>query len=164
MKEEPHRHAEHLILSSAVEPLSAADSTWLRQHLSGCPICARDAEDMETVLNTVRSVSVTIGPLLVERTRARVRLRAGAPAQRRPSTVLLWASCAATWAWMALSAPHIWRGFAWVGGRLGVPAWAWEMGFGLWWFLPALALGASLVFYRSAGTAADNGNVEIWNG
>jgi hypothetical protein len=164
MREEDHRHAEHLILKSAVEPLVPEDGAWLGRHLAECPSCVREAENVEKILDSVRSVSVTVDPLLVERTRARVRLRAGVLGQRKPSTGLLWASCAATWAWMALSAPHVWHGLAWVGGRLGVPAWAWEMGFGLWWFLPALAVGASLVFYKSAGVASDNGSLEIWNG
>jgi anti-sigma factor RsiW len=164
MREDIHRHAEDLILRSAVEPLAPAESSWLQQHLAECPSCAREAGELESIVDFVRSVSVAINPLLVERTRLRVRLRARTLAQRKPSPGLLWASCAATWAWMALSAPHIWRGFAWVGGRLGVPNWAWEMGFGLWWLLPALAVGAALILYRSAGTAAGNGTVEIWNG
>ena len=143
MKKDIHLHVADLILRSAVEPLAPAESSLLRKHLAECSSCAHVAGDLERVVDSVRAVSVTINPLLVERTRLRVRLRARTLAQRKPSTSLLWASWAATWAWMALSAPHIWRGFAWAGGRLGVPNWAWEMGFGLWWFLPALAARAA---------------------
>jgi anti-sigma factor RsiW len=162
MRKDPHRYAEQLILKSAVEPLAPADSAWLRQHLADCADCVHRVEETERVIDSLRTFSVAVDPLLVERTRAKVRLRAGVLAQRKSKSGLLWASCAATWAWMALSAPHVWRAFAWLGGRAGVPAWAWEMGFGLWWFLPALALGASLVYYRSSGNAA--GAVGTWNG
>src|SRR5882724_6740517 len=36
------------------------------------------------------------------------------------------------------SAPYVWRLFEWFGERTGVPKLVWELGFGLWWTIPAL--------------------------
>jgi hypothetical protein len=32
----------------------------------------------------------------------------------------------------------VWRLFAWFGERTGVPKLVWELGFGLWWTIPAV--------------------------
>jgi hypothetical protein len=49
----------------------------------------------------------------------------------------------------------VWRGLEWAGHRLGVPNIVWEVGFGLWWALPAAVVALILLMTdaaRSSGT------------
>jgi hypothetical protein len=39
----------------------------------------------------------------------------------------------------------VWQLFAWMGERLHIPKLVWELGFGLWWLIPALIAGAILL-------------------
>ena len=39
--------------------------------------------------------------------------------------------------------------FAWTGERLRIPKLVWELGFGLWWLVPALVAGGILWFSNS---------------
>jgi hypothetical protein len=43
-----------------------------------------------------------------------------------------------SWALGIVTAPYVWRAFEWVGERIGLPRLVWEMGFGLWWTIPAV--------------------------
>ncbi len=160
MREDIHQHAEHLLLKAAVEQLSPAEESRLSRHLGDCTACTQIAARLEEVVRSLRTMSVDVDASLVERTRRRVRARARDLMPRSRSTALLWAACAATWAWMAVSAPYVWRGFAWTGTHIGVSNWVWEMGFGLWWLFPALAVGTALVLHRSVGAAQGDGYVE----
>ena len=49
-----------------------------------------------------------------------------------------------------LSAPLVWRGFAWFGGHFGVPRLALEMGFVLWWTVPALFAAGAILYQAVA--------------
>jgi len=55
-----------------------------------------------------------------------------------PKRRALWAACAVSWVFGIASAPYVWRLFQWFGERTGVPKLVWELGFGLWWTIPAL--------------------------
>jgi len=160
MREDIHKQAEHLILKAAVERLTPSEKSWLGGHLGECRLCTQVASRLEEVVRSVRSVSVVADPSLIEITRRRVRERGRALAPRRSSAGLLWISIGLTWLWMALSAPYIWRGCAWVGRHLGVPDWAWGMGFGLWWLLPALAVCGALALLAPAGAGSNGGYAE----
>ncbi len=157
MRDDIHKQAERLLLKAAVEELTAAEASWLGGHLSECANCAQVSGRLEEVVRSVRSRSVAADPSLIESTRQKVRERACRLAPRRASAGMLWISCALTWIWMALSAPYIWRGCAWVGRRLGAPDWAWAMSFGLWWLLPALAAAAALALHTSSRAESDEG-------
>src|SRR5208283_5469107 len=66
----------------------------------------------------------------------------------------LWLVTAASWLLGVFSAPLVWKGFAWLGSSFGVPKLALEMGFVLWWTVPALVAVAAVLHQRalSAGT------------
>ncbi len=160
MSQDIHEHAERLLLKSSVEGLAPAEETWLGLHLRDCTACVAVAGRLEEVVHSLRSATVDVEPSLVERTRRKVRLRAGELGSGNPAKTLIWIACAVTWAWMAVSAPYVWRGFAWVGSRTGFPDWTWQMGFGLWWLLPALAVGAALMAHKSTVVIFDNGFVQ----
>jgi hypothetical protein len=85
-----------------------------------------------------------------------VRLRAQELREREPQRLALWLACALSWAFGIASAPYVWRLFAWIGERTGVPRLVWEVGFGLWWTIPALFAAAVLLMENSRrGEPAD---------
>ncbi len=157
MREDIHVQAERLLLKSAVEQLTPSEKSWLEGHLTDCNPCTQVAGRLEEVVRSVRSVSISADPTLVEVTRRRVRERARQIAPASSSAGMLWAAFALTWIWMLMSAPYIWRGCAWIGRHIGVPSWTWVMSFGLWWLLPALAAGAALMLQTAARRGSEEG-------
>jgi len=158
MSDDVHQRAEQLIVANRVEGLSAADQEWLNRHLESCVRCAKRADSTEQALRSLRSVSVHVGPGLIRTTRLRVHARALELRERRTQMTLLWVSCALSWVLGAISAPFVWRAFAWLGGRFRIPAIAWELGFALWWALPAAAVTVVLVM---RWTQAERGDKSV---
>jgi hypothetical protein len=149
MTQDDHERAERLILGNWVEGLSPTDHVWLNRHLETCARCAKLADSGEQALRRLRSVSVRVDPVLVRATRLRVQARALERSERRAQMTMLWTTCALSWVLGALSAPLVWRFFAWLGERCRIPAFAWHLGFALWWALPAVAVTVVLVMRRT---------------
>jgi hypothetical protein len=149
MSQELHARAERLIAQERVEGICAADQQWLHQHLVDCASCAARASATEQAIRSLRALSVAIPPALASRTQFRVRLRAE-QLRSEPRWRMVWAACGISWAFGAATAPYVWRGLEWVGHRLGVPNIIWELGFGLWWALPA-AVVAVILLMENAG-------------
>src|SRR5216684_1158360 len=96
------------------------------------------------------------GNRLARRTQFRVRLRAQELRGREPKRRALWLACAVSWVFGVASAPYVWSLFQWLGQRTGVPKLVWEVGFGLWWTIPALFAAAVLLMESSGkGEQAD---------
>jgi hypothetical protein len=152
MSQEMHTRAERLIAQERVEGISPADQQWLRQHLSECASCVAHAAVAELAIRSLRGLSVALPPTLAARTRFRVRLRAQ-QLRSEPRWRMVWAACGISWAFGAATAPYVWRGLEWVGHRVGVPDIIWELGFGLWWALPA-AVVASILLMTDAGRSS----------
>ena len=91
---------------------------------------------------------------LAARTRLRVRLRAQEFSRTANGSLWLWLVTAASWVLGVLSAPLVWKIFSWMGSSFGVPKLALEMGFILWWTVPALVAVGVVLHQRalSAGT------------
>jgi hypothetical protein len=149
MIENLHLRARRLLAESLVEGIAAPDQAWLGQHLRECADCAREAAATQDLLRALRSVTVSVPRDLVARTQLRVRLRAQEASESSRSGLLLWVITAASWLLGVLSAPLVWRGFAWFGGQFGVPRLALEMGFVLWWTVPALLAVAAVLYQRA---------------
>jgi hypothetical protein len=66
---------------------------------------------------------------------------------------LLWVITAASWLLGVLSAPLVWRVFVWAGSEMKLPKLVLEMGFVLWWTVPALIAVAIVLHQR--GVARD---------
>jgi hypothetical protein len=92
---------------------------------------------------------------LAARTQFRVQLRAQELREREPKRRLLWIMCAMSWALGIATAPYVWRAFEWTGERLSLPRLVWEMGFGLWWTIPAL-IAAAVVVMENLRLAHEN--------
>ncbi len=153
MNENLHQRAQRLLAESLVEGIAAPDQAWLGQHLRECADCAREAAVTQELLQALRGVPVAVPRDLVARTQLRVRLRAQEANESSRSGLLLWVITAASWLLGVLSAPLVWRAFAWFGGQFGVPRLALVMGFVLWWTVPALVAAAAVLY--QGGIAQD---------
>jgi hypothetical protein len=149
MNETLHQRAQKLLAESLVEGIAAPDQAWLAQHLRECPACSREAAATQDLLQALRSVPVSVPRDLVARTQMRVRLRSQEVGESSRSGMLLWVITGASWLLGVFSAPLVWRGFAWFGGHFGVPRLALEMGFVLWWTVPALLAVAAVLYQRA---------------
>jgi hypothetical protein len=150
MSENLHHRAKQLFDESLVERVSSADQSWLDAHLRDCAECSREIARTQQLLRSFRNVSVTIPWDLAARAQLRVRLRAQESAQSSPTSALLWVMTAASWVLGILSAPLVWRVFAWFGSQLNLPKPVLEFGFVLWWTVPALIAVAVILHQRSS--------------
>jgi hypothetical protein len=138
MSENVHDRALQLIAKARVEGMPESDSIWLRAHLENCDFCTEHARETDQALRLLRTAAIPVPDGLASRTQFRVRLRAQELREREPRRRAIWLACAVSWAFGIVSAPYVWRLFAWFGERTGVPKIVWELGFGLWWSIPAL--------------------------
>ena len=142
MNENLHARAEKLIAQERVEGISQAERDWLAGHLHECPACCQVAQQTNDALRTLRGLAIPLPRGLTARTQFRVQLRAQELREREPKRRLLWIMCVMSWGLGIATAPYVWRAFEWAGERIGLPRLVWEMGFGLWWTIPALIAGA----------------------
>ena len=140
ISENTHDRALKLIAQARVEGIPESDHTWLRAHLEQCDFCTEHARRTDQAVRVMRTTAIALPEGLASRTQFRVRLRAQELREREPKRRALWLACAVSWAFGIASAPYVWRLFQWFGERTGVPKLVWELGFGLWWTVPALFL------------------------
>ena len=138
MSAELHARAEQLIAQERVEGISQADRDWLDAHLLECERCAEFARETDQSLRALRTAAIPLPSGLAGRTQFRVRLRAQELREREPKLRALWVACGLSWIFGLASAPYVWSLFQWFGRRTGVPKLVWEVGFGLWWAIPAV--------------------------
>ena len=149
MSTDLHARALQLIAQARVEGIPESDGTWLRAHLEECEFCTEHARQTDRALRSLRTASIPLPEGLAARTQFRVRLRAQELREREPKRRALWLACAVSWAFGIASAPYVWRLFQWFGERTGVPKIVWELGFGLWWMVPAVFAAAVLLIESS---------------
>jgi len=133
-----HQRALQLVAKARVEGLAQSESDWLAGHLQDCEFCNERAQQTDRALLSLRTAAISLPADLASRTQFRVRLRAMELREREPKRRMLWLACAVSWVFGIASAPYVWRLFEWFGHRAGVPKLVWEIGFGLWWTIPAL--------------------------
>jgi hypothetical protein len=138
MNENLHVRTEKLIAQERIEGISQSERDWLAAHLRECAACAQVAQQTNDALRTLRAIPIPLPRGLAARTQSRVQLRAQEMREREPKRRILWIMCAMSWALGIVTAPYVWRAFEWVGERIGLPRLVWEMGFGLWWTIPAV--------------------------
>ena len=148
MNENNHNRALQLIAHARVEGIPEADSSWLRSHLEECEFCTEHARQTDRALRLMRTAAIPLPQGLASRTQFRVRLRAQELREREPKRRALWLACAVSWAFGIASAPYVWSLFQWFGKRTGIPKLVWEVGFGLWWTIPALFVVAVLLMEK----------------
>lgn len=153
MSANPHQRAKQLLAQALVEGIDRADQSWLDAHLRECEECSREALRTQELVRSFRSLPVAVPRDLAARTQLRVRLRLQESARTSSSNAFLWVITAASWALGILSAPYVWRIFAWVGSELNLPKLVLEFGFVLWWMVPALVAAGVVLYHRSTGPA-----------
>jgi predicted anti-sigma-YlaC factor YlaD len=149
-----HARAKQLLAKALIEGVGRSDEAWLKEHLSECTECSREAASTEGLVRGLRRVPIALPNDLVARTQMRVRLRSQEIAERSNSGFILWVLTAVSWLLGVLSAPLVWHGFAWLGEAVGVPKLILEMGFTLWWIVPALFAVAAVLHQRGLASAA----------
>jgi hypothetical protein len=152
MSEDVHARAGHLIAQECVEGIAPTEREWLARHLQECEICAAQGRLTEEAVRTLRGVAVPLPRALASRTQMRVRLRAQEMRDREPRVRVIWIVCGLSWALGIASAPYVWRAFAWMGEHTGAPKLVWELGFGLWWTIPALVAAVVLLLENARKT------------
>jgi hypothetical protein len=150
MSENIHERAQALFTQGLVEALSSGDQVWLDAHLRDCVECAGQTAATRELLRAFRGVPVEMPRDLAARTQTRVRLRAQEFTESSSGAPILWIITAASWLLGVLSAPLVWRGFTWVGAELNLPKTVLELGFVLWWTVPALIAVAAVLHQRAA--------------
>ena len=153
MSGDVHAKAGQMIAQERVEGISAAERSWLEQHLAECERCAAEAGATEHAIRSLRGLSVALPPALASRTQFRVRMRAQ-QLRGEPRWRLVWAACGVSWAFGVATAPYVWHGLEWAGHRVGLPNFIWELGFGLWWALPATIV-AVILLMENAGRSSE---------
>ena len=149
MSEDTHARAKRLIDEERIAGnLPDADRVWLAEHLRVCDPCLRAADETERALASLRSARIELPRGLARRAQMSVRLRADELHERGAGQKLIWAVSGVSWALGVASAPWVWRGFAWVGEHAGMPKPVWEIGFVLWWAVPALFAAAAVLASR----------------
>ena len=138
MNENVHDRALQLVAKGRVEGFAQSDSDWLTAHLQECDFCNEHALQTDRALRALRASTIPLPADLASRAQFRVRLRAMELRDREPKRRMLWLACAASWIFGIASAPFVWRVFAWFGELTGMPKLVLEIGFGLWWTIPAL--------------------------
>jgi len=150
-----HDRALQMIAQARVEGLEESDRAWLHAHLEECEFCSEHARQTDRALRLFRTTAVSVPEGLASRTQFRVRLRALELREREPKRAM-WLACALSWALGIASAPYVWRLFAWFGERTGVPKVVWEIGFGLWWAIPAAFVVIVFLMENARQTADAN--------
>jgi len=134
-----HERAFELVAKARVEGgLADAEREWLSTHCEDCAFYSEHARQMDRALRSLRAAAIPLPADLASRTQFRVRLRAMELREREPKRRMLWLACSASWVFGIASAPFVWRVFEWFGKLTGAPKLVLEIGFGLWWTIPAL--------------------------
>ena len=158
MSEKLHARAQVLFARSRVEGISREERLWLDQHLRDCPECAREILSTQDLLVALRAVPVSVPRDLAARTQLRVRLRTQEIAPGSQSSgFVLWLITGMSWLLGIFSAPLVWRGFTWVGSHFSIPKLALEMGFVLWWVVPALFAVGAVLHQKALVSASSSG-------
>jgi hypothetical protein len=137
-----HERAERLIAQELIEGISQGDRRWLEEHLRDCEQCSGSAAAVGRALKALKSIATPVPSGLAQRTQFRVHLRMQEKQAVKARSGFLWLACAISWIFGAVSAPYVWQGLQWVTQRMALPRFVPELGFGLWWALPAIVAGA----------------------
>ena len=143
MTRDAHENARELIALGEV--LSAAQQGWLLAHLEECLACREYAEAAGRVAAALRSMPLAADSRLVRATQMRVRFHASRLRETRERMWLVAMACLGVGVSATLTAPVLWRLFAWMGERAGISIPVWQAGFAVFSIVPALVVSVLLV-------------------
>lgn len=143
MTRDAHDEARELIAQG--EGVSDAQQERLRVHLDGCEACRQYAETANMVIRSLRSLPLAADSRLVRATQMRVRFHASRLRETRERMWLVGMACLGVGLSATLTAPLLWRLFAWMGERAGVSSLVWQAGFVVFFIAPALVVSVLLL-------------------
>ncbi len=125
--------------------LSDAQQIALGKHLNECDACRNYQEAASQVVRALRSEPIAADSRLVRATQMRVRFHAARLREARERMWLVGMACVGVGVSTALTAPLLWRLFAWMGEQAGVSNSVWQAGFAFFCVVPALAASVLLL-------------------
>jgi len=143
MSRNPHDEARELIALGG--DLSDAQQTWLQVHLDECEACRHYGEDANGVVRTLRSLPLAADARLARATQMRVRFHASRLREARERLWLVGMACLGVGLSATLTAPFLWRLFAWMGEQVGVSSLVWQTAFMFFFIAPALVVSVLLL-------------------
>lgn len=143
MTRDAHDEARQLIALG--ESVSDAEQIRLRAHLEECADCLNYADGAGQVVRALRSLPVAADSRLVRATQMRVRFHASRIRETRERMWFVGVACLGVGLSAALTAPLLWRLFAWMGETVGVSSAIWQAGFAFFWIVPALVVSLLLL-------------------
>ena len=144
MNAESHERARQLMVAARIEEIGAADREWLQDHVASCRECANEATALDAAIGALRALPVTASAELVQRSRRMVRQHAEQQLEAdRMRAAPLWIATVVSAICMVATAPYVWRAFGWLGRSAQIPDSVWQIGFLMWWFLPATLLAVA---------------------
>ena len=138
-------HDEARELIALGDGLSQAQQAWLRSHLYECEACRSHAEAAKEMVRTLRSLPLAADSRLVRATQMRVRFHAGRLRRARQRMWLVGMACLAVGLSATVTAPVLWRLFAWLGAWAGVSTLVWQASFTFFFLAPALVVSVLLL-------------------
>lgn len=144
MTRSAHDEARELI-ALAGKDLSDAQQKWLRGHLQECAACRDYAEAAGRVVSVLRSMPFAADARLVRATQMQVRFHARRLRETRQRMWLVGTACLGVGLSATLTAPLLWRLFAWMGEWAGVSTLVWQAGFMFVFIAPALVVSVLLL-------------------
>jgi predicted anti-sigma-YlaC factor YlaD len=145
MTRDTHDEAREVIALAGAEDLSDAQQIWLREHLEECAACRDYAEAADRLVRALRSLTLAADSRLVRATQMRVRFHASRLREARERLWLVGMACLGVGLSATLTAPLLWRLFAWMGEWIGVSTLVWQAGFMFFFTAPALVVGMLLL-------------------
>jgi predicted anti-sigma-YlaC factor YlaD len=140
--------------------LAEAQRTMLDAHLKECADCRNYADAATRTIRALRSLPLAADSRLVRATQMRVRFHASRMRETRQRMWFVGVACLGVGLSAAVTAPFLWKLFAWMGELAGVSAPVWQAGFVFFWIVPALVVGVVLL---ARGThLSDRGRSHEW--
>jgi len=162
MTRNSHDEARELIALAGAEDLSAAQQSWLQAHLEECTACREYADAAGRVVRVLRSLPLAADSHLVRTTQMRVRFHASRLQETRERMGWVAMACVGVGISAALTAPLLWRLFAWMGERAGVSSPVWQAGFAFFCLAPTLAVGVLLLARGTYVTNQRERSRQLW--
>jgi predicted anti-sigma-YlaC factor YlaD len=138
-----HEEARQWIALGDTVP--AAQRSMLEAHLEDCAECRNYSEATARTVRALRSLPIAADSRLVRATQMRVRFHASRMRETRQRMWFVGVACLGVGLSAAVTAPLLWKLFAWMGELAGVSTPVWQVGFAFFWIVPALVVGVVLL-------------------
>ncbi len=138
-------HYEARKLIALGEDIAGEQQAALQAHLNDCEDCRSYAEAAGRTVRALRSLPLAADARLVRATQMRVRFHANRLREARQRLWFVGMACLGVGLSAAVTAPFLWRLFAWIGELAGVSTPVVQAGFALFWIAPALVVSLLLL-------------------